>query len=84
MVRPPEPTVNGGTANIWDIIPQVQRIIDRDLAESITTISNAVYELSNLPPTLIREDMRRLMLAMDNLLELGESLLLIKEEREKK
>jgi len=28
--------------------------------------------------------MRRLMLAMDNLLELGESLLLIKEEREKK
>ncbi|GAI35195.1 unnamed protein product [marine sediment metagenome] len=84
MVRPPEPTVDGAPANIWDIIPQVQRIIDRDLAESITTISNAVYELSNLPPTLIREDMRRLMLAMDNLLELGESLLLIKEEREKK
>ena len=84
MVRPPEPTVDGVPANIWDIIPQVQRIIDRDLAESITTISNAVYELSNLPPTLIREDMRRLMLAMDNLLELGESLLLIKEEREEK
>ncbi len=54
MVRPPEPTVDGVPANIWDIIHQVQRIIDRDLAESITTISNAVYELSNLPPALIR------------------------------